>query len=53
MLFACILKLFFWKLIDKKTKLYPKLKIVINLEKSDLESYVLPIEGYHLGVAPR
>ena len=35
MLFACVLKEFFWQLIDK---LYQELKIVINLEKSDLGS---------------
>ena len=33
MLFACVLKLYFWQLIDKlkPTKLYQELKIVINL----------------------
>ena len=40
MLFAYVLKEFFWELINKlkQTKLYQELKIVINLEKSDLGS---------------
>ena len=40
MLFACVLKVFLWQLIDKlkQTKLYQELKIGINLEKSDSET---------------
>ena len=40
MLFACVLKVFFWQLIDKlkQTKLYQELKIVLNFEKFDLSS---------------
>ena len=40
MLFASVLKIIFWQLIDKlkQTKLYRELKIVINLENSDLGS---------------
>ena len=39
-LFASVLKLFFWQLIDKlkQTTLYQELKSVINLEESNLGS---------------
>ena len=55
MLFACLLKVFLWQLIDKfeQTKLFQELKIVTNLEKSELGSYVLPLGGYSLGVTPQ
>ena len=42
MLFAYVLNIFFWQLIDKLInccKLYQELKIVINLENSDLGSW--------------
>ena len=53
-LFACVLKLVFWQLVDKlkQTKLYPELKIVINLDKSDLGPLGGYPLGYPLGVTP-
>ena len=45
--FRMCIKSIFRQLIDrlKQTKLYQELKIVINLEKSDLGSLVLPVGG--------
>ena len=51
MLFACVLKVFLWQLIEcvkAKQNCIKNLKIVINSEKSDLGN-----KGYPLEVTPQ